>query len=187
MIWLEAVGARIAPANFGPMRGCSTHAEIEGSCGDTMAFWARLEDVTVLKATFTTDGCETSRSGVEREPPGPSGPSSKGSCRVMVHPSDDRGGFGPPPPGFDPRAPSEPGPDPHPALLRGRCPRGGPAGFGLWGGSGGSGGGGMEDRQATVGGRPWDLPGPDGDLRPDQPASLPATRLKPTKHIPCAS
>ena len=60
MTWLEAVGARIAPANFGPMRGCSTHARIEGSCGDTMEFWVRLEDVTVLKTTFTTDGCETS-------------------------------------------------------------------------------------------------------------------------------
>ncbi len=60
MTWLEPIGARIHPANFGPMRASSTHARIEGSCGDTMEFWLRLEDVTVLKATFTTDGCETS-------------------------------------------------------------------------------------------------------------------------------
>ena len=60
MTWLEPIGARVTPANFGPMRGASTHARIEGSCGDTMEFWLRLEDVNVLQATFTTDGCETS-------------------------------------------------------------------------------------------------------------------------------
>jgi nitrogen fixation NifU-like protein len=60
MTWLEPIGARIIPANFGPMRGFSTHARIEGSCGDTMEFWLRLEDVTILKASFTSDGCQTS-------------------------------------------------------------------------------------------------------------------------------
>lgn len=60
MNWLEPIGARVMPANFGPMRGFNAHARIEGACGDTMEFWLRLEGETVAQASFTTDGCDTS-------------------------------------------------------------------------------------------------------------------------------
>ena len=60
MNWLEPIGARVMPANFGPMRGFNAHARIEGTCGDTMEFWLRLEGETITQASFTTDGCDTS-------------------------------------------------------------------------------------------------------------------------------
>jgi Mrp family chromosome partitioning ATPase len=60
MNYLEPIGARVIPANFGPMRGFNAHARIEGTCGDTMEFWVELEGETVKRATFTTDGCDTS-------------------------------------------------------------------------------------------------------------------------------
>jgi len=60
MKWLEPIGARVTPVNFGPMRGFNAHARIEGTCGDTMEFWLDLEGETVKRATFTTDGCDTS-------------------------------------------------------------------------------------------------------------------------------
>ena len=60
MNWLEPIGARTVPANYGPMRGFNAHARIEGTCGDTMEFWLELEDETIRRASFTTDGCETS-------------------------------------------------------------------------------------------------------------------------------
>lgn len=60
MNWPETVGARILPANFGPLRDFNAHARIAGSCGDTMEFWLRLEGVRILRASFTSDGCATS-------------------------------------------------------------------------------------------------------------------------------
>jgi Mrp family chromosome partitioning ATPase len=60
MNWLEPIGARVIPANYGPMQGFNAHGRIVGTCGDTMEFWLRLEDATIQRATFTTDGCETS-------------------------------------------------------------------------------------------------------------------------------
>lgn len=60
MHWLEPIGARVIPANFGPMRGFNAHARLEGSCGDSMEFWLDLEGVTIRRASFTTDGCDTS-------------------------------------------------------------------------------------------------------------------------------
>ena len=60
MNWLEPIGARIVPANYGPMRGFNAHARIEGTCGDTMEYWLELEGETIQRASFTTDGCETS-------------------------------------------------------------------------------------------------------------------------------
>ena len=60
MNWLEPIGARLVPANFGPLRDFNAHARIEGSCGDTMEVWVLMEDVKVLRASFTSDGCETS-------------------------------------------------------------------------------------------------------------------------------
>lgn len=60
MNWLESIGARTVPANYGPLRGFNAHARIEGTCGDTMEFWLELEDETIRRASFTTDGCDTS-------------------------------------------------------------------------------------------------------------------------------
>lgn len=60
MNWLEPIGARIVPANFGPMRVFHAQARIEGTCGDTMEYWLELEGETVLRASYTTDGCENS-------------------------------------------------------------------------------------------------------------------------------
>lgn len=60
MNWLEPIGARLTPANFGPMRTFNAHARIEGSCGDTMEFWVLMEDARVVRTSFTSDGCETS-------------------------------------------------------------------------------------------------------------------------------
>jgi nitrogen fixation protein NifU and related proteins len=60
MKWHEPIGARIVPANFGPMKGFNAHARIEGSCGDSMEFWLEVEAGSIRRATFTTDGCDTS-------------------------------------------------------------------------------------------------------------------------------
>jgi len=60
MNWLEPIGARLTPANFGPMRDFNAHTRIEGDCGDTMEVWLRMEGVKILQASFTSDGCETS-------------------------------------------------------------------------------------------------------------------------------
>ncbi|BDU77318.1 iron-sulfur cluster assembly scaffold protein [Mesoterricola sediminis] len=60
MVWIGAVGARIVPANFGPLRGHHAHARVEGSCGDTMEMWAVLDGPRIVRASFTSDGCETS-------------------------------------------------------------------------------------------------------------------------------
>lgn len=60
MNWLEPIGARLVPANFGPLKTFNAHARQEGSCGDTMEFWVLLDQFTVKATSFTTDGCETS-------------------------------------------------------------------------------------------------------------------------------
>jgi nitrogen fixation NifU-like protein len=60
MKWLESVGARIVPGNFGPLQGFHAHARVEGGCGDTMEFWVALDGDRIIKASFTTDGCATS-------------------------------------------------------------------------------------------------------------------------------
>ncbi len=60
MSWIQPIGVRMIPANFGPMRGFDAHARIEGDCGDTMEAWLRVDGDQVLQATFTTDGCDTS-------------------------------------------------------------------------------------------------------------------------------
>jgi ATP-binding protein involved in chromosome partitioning len=60
MNWLEPIGARVLPANFGPLKSFNTHARIQGDCGDTMEFWVELAGETIQRASFTTDGCDTS-------------------------------------------------------------------------------------------------------------------------------
>ncbi|MEW5803307.1 MAG: iron-sulfur cluster carrier protein MrpORP [bacterium] len=56
--WIS--GERKLPANFGPMKGASGHARITGPCGDTMEFWVRTEENSIVQVTFTTDGCAAS-------------------------------------------------------------------------------------------------------------------------------
>ena len=60
MSWLEPIGVRMAPGNFGPMKGAAAHARIAGSCGDTMEFWLRMDGPRIQHASYTTDGCESS-------------------------------------------------------------------------------------------------------------------------------
>ena len=60
MINVEPVSTRSLPLNFGPLRGFNGHARIEGDCGDTMEFWMEVDDGIVRRASFTTDGCQTS-------------------------------------------------------------------------------------------------------------------------------
>ncbi|MFC1946035.1 iron-sulfur cluster assembly scaffold protein [Chloroflexota bacterium] len=48
-----------SPRNFGDMEGADGHAVITGPCGDTMAIWLKVQDNTVVRAAFTTDGCGT--------------------------------------------------------------------------------------------------------------------------------
>ena len=59
MNWLKPVGSRTIPANFGPLRYPEAHARSEGSRGDTMEIWIRIEGAKVLQASFITDGDET--------------------------------------------------------------------------------------------------------------------------------
>lgn len=60
MTWLEAIGTRMTPVNFGPMKQPHAHASFKGACGDTMAFWLEMDGRQIVHATFTTDGCQTS-------------------------------------------------------------------------------------------------------------------------------
>lgn len=58
--WLEAIGVRMIPANFGPMKAHQAYAKYMGPCGDTMEFWLQVSKDTIVRASFTTDGCESS-------------------------------------------------------------------------------------------------------------------------------
>jgi Mrp family chromosome partitioning ATPase len=48
------------PRNHGPMETFDGHARITGPCGDTMEFWLRMRNGTVVRAAFVTDGCGSS-------------------------------------------------------------------------------------------------------------------------------
>lgn len=45
------------PYNMGPLDNFNGHARITGPCGDTMEFWLNVQDGTIKKVTFITDGC----------------------------------------------------------------------------------------------------------------------------------
>ena len=45
------------PENFGVMRDASSHAKIQGPCGDTVEVWLRIDGGKIRKASFMTDGC----------------------------------------------------------------------------------------------------------------------------------
>lgn len=46
-----------SPKNVGRMLDADASGLVHGWCGDTMAFYLRLEGETVVEATFITDGC----------------------------------------------------------------------------------------------------------------------------------
>jgi nitrogen fixation NifU-like protein len=49
------------PRNYGSLTNFNGFARITGPCGDTMAFWLRVRDGLVERASFETDGCGSSR------------------------------------------------------------------------------------------------------------------------------
>ena len=51
----------ICPENMGRMNDPSGSAWIKGLCGDTMEIYLAIENDTVTKALFNTDGCNASR------------------------------------------------------------------------------------------------------------------------------
>ena len=59
MSWLESVGSRTTPSNFGPMRDSQAHGRLEDARGDAVEVWLRLDGVKILQASFTADGGPT--------------------------------------------------------------------------------------------------------------------------------
>ena len=55
-----AVEHAMKPQNRGPLKMYNGHARITGPCGDTMEFWVLVNENTVRKLSFITDGCESS-------------------------------------------------------------------------------------------------------------------------------
>ena len=49
----------ISPKNMGDIGGYSGFGIVTGPCGDTMAMWLKIENDTIINASFTTDGCTT--------------------------------------------------------------------------------------------------------------------------------
>lgn len=47
------------PRNLGSFFDADGYAQITGPCGDTMEMWLKVDDNTIVKAGFTTDGCGT--------------------------------------------------------------------------------------------------------------------------------
>jgi len=48
------------PRNLGRVKDVDGHARLTGPCGDTMEFWLSVDDGTVRRASFVTDGCGAS-------------------------------------------------------------------------------------------------------------------------------
>jgi nitrogen fixation NifU-like protein len=49
------------PRNYDELQEPDGYARITGPCGDTMEFWAQVDDGIVSAASFTTTGCGPSR------------------------------------------------------------------------------------------------------------------------------
>lgn len=47
----------LRPRNLGAMEHAHGFGMVTGPCGDTMKIWLRVENNTVMAATFDTDGC----------------------------------------------------------------------------------------------------------------------------------
>ncbi len=48
------------PRNCGPLKTFDGHGRVTGPCGDTMEFWLVVQNDTVQRVTFITDGCGSS-------------------------------------------------------------------------------------------------------------------------------
>jgi len=48
------------PKNVGDMEDADGFASVTGLCGDTMKIWLKVNNGTIARATFFTDGCGTS-------------------------------------------------------------------------------------------------------------------------------
>ncbi|MFC1905196.1 iron-sulfur cluster assembly scaffold protein [Chloroflexota bacterium] len=48
------------PRNLGGLEDADGFAKITGPCGDTMEIWIKVNDDTIVKSSFMTDGCGTS-------------------------------------------------------------------------------------------------------------------------------
>lgn len=57
----NAESVLITPENMGRMNDPDGSAWINGLCGDTMEMYLTVEDDTITKALFHTDGCQASR------------------------------------------------------------------------------------------------------------------------------
>ena len=60
-IQLEVLQSLPTPLNYGPLDRWDGHARITGPCGDTMEYWLQVAEGRILRANFTTTGCESSR------------------------------------------------------------------------------------------------------------------------------
>ena len=55
-----AIGFRLVPGNFSPMKGADLHGRArESTCGHAMEVWLKVEDGVVTSASYVTDGCES--------------------------------------------------------------------------------------------------------------------------------
>jgi len=50
-----------SPRNYGALAKFDGHGRITGPCGDTMDFWVAVDNGRVVRVTFSTDGCGSSR------------------------------------------------------------------------------------------------------------------------------
>jgi NifU-like protein involved in Fe-S cluster formation len=49
------------PRNLGPLDPCSGHARLTGPCGRIMEFWINIRGGRIQRASFNTDGTDSSR------------------------------------------------------------------------------------------------------------------------------
>jgi nitrogen fixation protein NifU and related proteins len=57
----RAIDHATTPRNMGILQNYNGHAKITGPCGDTMEFWVFVQNDTIQKIAWTTDGCASSR------------------------------------------------------------------------------------------------------------------------------
>ncbi len=56
-LYLTAMEHVDDPRNMGPLQEFNGHAKTTGPCGDTMEFWIQVQEGSIKKASFITDGC----------------------------------------------------------------------------------------------------------------------------------
>jgi ATP-binding protein involved in chromosome partitioning len=57
MLGNTKIETRSVPVNFGPMGGADSNFRFKGPCDDTMEYWLKISNDSIIFATFTTDGC----------------------------------------------------------------------------------------------------------------------------------